>query len=360
MTAGPLAELARFAGALREAGVESGIDRLFVAAEALAAMSAAGDADPYWPLRVAFCTRRADAPVFDAVYQGWFGGGDSAEAAGVDDGADVEPHGAAEPGKAAADGTDSGSGDGARLARRDIEKLSEAELEQIRAWIALLAPVPSLRKSMRHRRGRAGRVDVTRTMRLLLANHGELAAIRRRRRVHRPRRLLLLIDVSGSMAPYSDVYLRFAHSALAAGPRTTEVFAVGTRWTRLTDQLRAPDPARAMAAMAAVETDWNGGTTLGRTLEDFLRSWGGRDTVRAAVVVLGSDGFEFADQTLLRRQVARLSRLAGELIWVDPMRRTDDYVPVDRNLAQAQSCADARLTGHNFEALRELARVIGR
>lgn len=359
MTTGPLAELARFAGALRQAGVESGIDRLFVAAEALAAMSTAGDADPYWPLRVAFCTRRAHVPVFDAVYQGWFGGGDPAEAVGVE-GADVETHGAAEAGATAGDGTDSGSGDGARLARRDIEKLSAAELEQIRAWIALLAPVPSLRRSMRHRRTRTGRVDATRTMRLLLANHGELAAIRRRRRVHRPRRLLLLIDVSGSMAPYSDVYLRFAHAALAARPRTTEVFAVGTRWTRLTDQLRAGDPARAMAAMAAVETDWNGGTTLGRTLEDFLRSWGGRNAVRAAVVVLGSDGFEFADQSLLRRQVARLSRLAGELIWVDPMRRTDDYVPVDRNLAQAQSYADVRLTGYNFEALRELAKVIAR
>jgi uncharacterized protein with von Willebrand factor type A (vWA) domain len=354
----PLAELGYFAGALREAGIVSGIDRAFVAAQALAVMGQAGDTDPYWPLRVAFCACSADVPIFDAVYRGWFGAGEVPEAVDVCEGAAAEPGEAVGPQGAAGEGAR--AGDAAELALRDIERLSDDELEQIKAWVDLLAPAPRRRKAMRRQRARTGRVDVTRTMRLLLVNHGELSEIRRRQRVHRPRRLLLLVDVSGSMAPYSDVLLRFAHAALVAGPRTTEVFAVGTRWTRLTESLRIADPAVAMSSMAAVETDWHGGTTLGRALQEFLRTWGGRNTVRAAVVVLGSDGFEFADQTLLRQQTARLSRLAAELIWIDPLRRADDYVPLDRDLADAQSYATVRLAGHNFEALRELAKVIGR
>jgi uncharacterized protein len=360
----PLTDLGRFADALRAAGIASGVDRLFIAMKALVVMDEAGEADPYWPLRVAFCTRRTDVPIFDAVYRDWFGADETVEEVDARAGAEAQSDDATgaggDDGNDHGDGESAAAGDGAELAQRDIERLSEAELEQIKGWVDLLTPVPRHRKAMRHRRARTGRVDATRTMRLLLANHGELAAVRYRRRVYRPRRLLLLVDVSRSMAPYSDVYLRFSHAALTAGPRTTEVFAVGTRWTRLTEQLRARDPADAMAAMADVETDWHGGTTLGPVFWDFLRSWGGRNTVRAAVVVLASDGFEFGDQTLLRQQVSRLSRLAGELIWVNPLRRTDDYVPLGRNLAQAQSYATVRLAGHNFDALRELSKVIGR
>lgn len=350
----PLTVLSRFAGELREAGVAFGVDRVFVAAEALAVMGMAGDPNPYWPLRVSFCTREADLPIFDTVYRGWFVTSEPTEATVIGDSEAPEPN--------RADGSSggTGAGDSAELGLRDIESLSETELDQINAWIDLLAPAPRRQKAMRHQRTRTGRVDVTRTMRLMLANHGELTAVRRRRRVHRPRRLLLLVDVSGSMAPYSDVLLRFAHAALAAGPRTTEVFAVGTRWTRLTEPLRAHEPADAMLAVATVQTDWHGGTTLGRALQEFLRHYGGRNTVRGAVVVLGSDGFEFGDQTLLRQQTARLSRIAAELIWFDPLRRNEDYTPLDRNLAQAQSYATVRLAGYNFEALRELAEVIGR
>jgi hypothetical protein len=95
-------------------------------------------------------------------------------------------------------------------------------------------------------------------------------------------------------------------------------------------------------------------------LQDFLARWGGRDVVRSAVIVLASDGFEFDDQTLLRQQAERLSRLASRFIWVDPNRRTDDFVPGDPNLAAAQAAATVRLPGHNLDALRQLAKEIGR
>ena len=353
----PLADIVRFADALRDAGVVAGADRVATAVEALAVMGRAGVGSPYWPLRVAFCTREADLPIFEMVFRGWFGGSELVDAAerppqvgtGTDGGQG-----------AAADDGDGGAGNAAGLATRDFETLTEAELTRIKAWMRLLAPAPRSRPAMRHAPAHSGRIDVARTVGLLLRNHGELSSIRFSRRLHRPRRLLLLVDVSGSMRPYSDMLLHFAHAALAAGPRTTEVFAVGTRPTRLTEELRAREPDDAMRAMAAVAADWNGGTTLGVALQDFLRREGGRNVVRSAVVVLGSDGFEFADQSLLRQQTARLAQLAEVLIWVDPLRRSDDYTPADRNLAAAQSYATVRLPGHSFEALRELAKVISR
>jgi uncharacterized protein with von Willebrand factor type A (vWA) domain len=162
------------------------------------------------------------------------------------------------------------------------------------------------------------------------------------------------------MGPYTDMLLRFAHAALVAVPRATEVFTVGTRWARLTEQLRVVDPEVALRAAAEVENDWGGGTTLGVVLRDFLARWGGHDFVRSAVVVLCSDGFEFDDQTLLRQQAERLSRVADKLIWVDPNRWSDDFEPDDPNLAAAQAAAAVRLPGHNFDALRKLAKEIGR
>lgn len=354
--------LARLATALRAAGVTAGIDRTAIAAEALAVLGEAGGAEPYWALRAAFCTRVADIPLFDAVYWGLFGPSrDSDEIDVVDVVSSVvrpEQPDASGPLEEATKGA--GAGDAAELAQRDIAMLTEEQLEEIRTWIELLAPVPGPRKAMRCRPARTGRVDTTRTLRLLLRHHGELSAIRRRQRIRRPRRLLLMVDISGSMAPYSDALLRFAHAAVAARPRTTEVVVIGAGWTRLTDELRAGDPREALRAATAIKAHWQGGTRLGAVFQDFLRAWGGRNAVRGAVVVLCSDGFEFGDQTLLRQQVARLSRLADELVWLDPQRRTADFVPPKRDVAEAQSFATVRLAGHSFEALRELTKVIGR
>ena len=253
-----------------------------------------------------------------------------------------------------------GAGSAGELTIRDYERLTEDERDQIRAWIAELTFRPPRHRAMRHEVSRAGRVDVPRTMRLLVRNHGELSAIRFHRPALRARRVLILIDVSLSMWPYTDLLLRFAHAALAAAPRSTEVFTVGTRYTRLTRQLQGGLPDAALRAASAVQNDWGHGTTLGVVLQDFLARWGGRNVVRSAVVVLASDGFEFDDQTLLRQQAERLARLTSTFIWVDPNRRTDDFVPGDANLAAAQAAATVRLPGHNFDALRQLAKEIGR
>jgi uncharacterized protein with von Willebrand factor type A (vWA) domain len=347
--------LLRFVGALRAAGMSVDQDRVLAAARAVAGLPD----DVYWALRVALCRHPTDLPIFDRVFRGLPEADERTTANAA--GAPELGNGGADEAPTAGDETEAeGAGSTGELTVRDYELLTEVERDQIRAWISELVFRPPTHRVMRHEVSRTGRVDVPRTMRLLLRNHGELSAIRFHRRAARPRRVLLLVDVSRSMGPYTDLYLRFAHAALAASPRHTEVFTVGTRHTRLTGHLWGAFPDAALRAAAAVRNDWGHGTTLGVVLQDFLCRWGGRNVVRSAVVVLASDGFEFDDQTLLRRQAERLSRLASTFIWVDPNRRTDDFVPGDPNLAAAQAAATVRLPGHNFEALRQLAKEIGR
>jgi uncharacterized protein len=347
--------LVRFVRGLRAAGVGVDQDQVFAAARAVAALPD----DIYWALRVALCRNHDDLPIFDQVFEGL----NEAEVRAVAVAAGSADVGGAGAGEIAATGDETeagGAGAAGDLTVRDFELLTEAERDQIRGWVAELDLRPPRRRVMRHQVSRTGRIDVPRTMRLLVRNHGELSALRFHRPALRPRRVLILIDVSRSMEPYTDLLLRFAHAALTTSPRTTEVFTVGTRHTRLTEQLRGVDPVAALRAATAMPNDWGSGTTLGVVLQDFLSRWGGRDIVRSAVVVLASDGFEFDDQTLLRQQAERLSRLTSTFIWVDPNRRADDFVPGDPNLAAAQAAATVRLPGHNFDALRQLAKEISR
>lgn len=358
----PIGALVRFAQALRQAGVTASAGRTPLAAEALGHWGVAAGADPYWPLRVAFCASEADVRRFDAVYRSWFGRPPPGDAGERDPVLVRSQVGAGEPGGDAGSGTavtdaDGGASGAAPLAVRDFADLTAEQLRQVTTWIELLRPMPA-RSGMRHRPARSGRLDPAHTMRLMLRNGGELLRIRRRRRVPRPRRVLLLVDISASMRPYSDVLLRFAHAVLRANPRTTEVFSVGTRPTRLTRPLSAHHPGRALTAAGRVWTDWSGGTTLGVALRDFLRRWGGSTAVRSAIVVLASDGFEFREPAVMIAQVARLAGLARTFIWVDPARRGDGDRPVDVHIARAQAHAAVVRGCHNYEALRELARVM--
>jgi hypothetical protein len=358
----PLIGLVEFARDLRAAGAHVETGRVAAAAEALATVEAHGARGPYWPMRVTLCSRWQDLAIFDAVYRAWFGpvpvhassrdGTSAVEAAGagsVASGAAVESSEA-----------DGGAGNVELLTTRDVRTLTPDELAEIQSLIPLLALVARPRLAMRLEPSPAGRIDVGRTARLMLHNGGEPSRILYRCYGHRPRRLMLLIDVSGSMRTYSDLLLRFAHAAVAAGPATTEVFTLGTRWTRITKQLRARQPDAAMRAVAQVESDWDGGTRLGPALRGFLRQWNGHDALRSATVVICSDGVEFGDQSVLPQQVARLSRIAHTLIWVNPKQARKNYAPLNLALRHSLRYADERLPGHSYDALRELAEAIAR
>ncbi|MEU4660071.1 VWA domain-containing protein, partial [Streptomyces sp. NPDC023723] len=201
-----------------------------------------------------------------------------------------------------------------------------------------------------------GAVDPRRTVRELLRHGGEPVRPRYRARTERPRRLVLLVDVSGSMAPYADVLLRFAHAAARSAP--TEVFTVGTRLTRVTRELTHRDPDRALAAAWAAVPDWRGGTRLGELLREFLDRWGQRGVARGAVVVLLSDGWERGDPELLAAQLRRLGRLAHRVIWSNPLKARPGYAPLAAGMAAALPHLDAFVPGHSLAALERLAREI--
>jgi hypothetical protein len=169
--------------------------------------------------------------------------------------------------------------------------------------------------------------------------------------------LVLVVDVSGSMQPYADPLLRFAHAALRRRPGT-EVFTVGTRLTRVTRELRSPDPSTALVAVSRAVTDWSGGTRLGDLLKAFLDRWGQRGMARGAVVTIASDGWERGDSALLGQQMARLHRLAYRVVWANPHRGQPGYVPMTGGMVAALPHVDCFVDGHTVAALERLARVI--
>lgn len=177
-----------------------------------------------------------------------------------------------------------------------------------------------------------------------------------RRRLDVPRRLVLLCDISGSMQAYTRALLLFLHGAAAA--RHVEVFAFGTRLTRLTPALRTRDPDAALARAADAVVDWAGGTRIGASIKAFNDEWGRRALARGAIVVIASDGWERHDPELLGAEMARLRRVAYAVVWVSPLKGHADYEPLGAGMRAALPHVDRFLAGHNIASLEELASVL--
>ena len=355
-----------FARALRANGVAADATRLVTALEALRHVDPLDAEQVYWTGRLTLCGEPDDLPRYDALFDAWFRGrlpAPSGPQPGISAGQVVQlrPLGTAdsgEPGDEVDEQLHTAASDTEILRHRDVTELSDLERDEINALIALLAPRVALRPTRRRRPGGRERVDVSRTVRAMLRDGGEPATLARLRRRVKPRRLVLLIDISGSMSPYADVLLRFAHAAVRVAPRSTEVFTVSTRLTRITRQLRLRDPQQALAAASNAIPDWRGGTRLGDGMQAFLDLWGQRGTARGAVVVVASDGWERGDAVLLGEQMARLSRLAHRIIWVHPHRGKDGFAPVTGGMSAALPHIDELLAGHTLDALHTLADVI--
>ena len=178
-----------------------------------------------------------------------------------------------------------------------------------------------------------------------------------RRARSQPRRVVLLCDISGSMAAYSRALLRFMHAGVISG-EPLEAFVMGTRLTRITKELTTRDPDRALKDAAGAVRDWSGGTRLGDTIKEFVDRWGQRGMARGAVIVILSDGWDRGDVEVLAEQMMRLSRLAYKVIWVNPLKAAPGYQPLARGMAAALPYVDEFLSGHNFESLEELTRAV--
>ena len=257
------------------------------------------------------------------------------------------------------------------LRHRDIASLDPAERVRLAALFDVLDPRPPSRTSSRRRPSRRGTVDPHATLRRTLRQMGESVEIAHRDRSRRPRRVVLLVDVSGSMSAYADALLRFAHRVgrgpVRRGPHAprrrqqqVETFSIGTRVTRLTAALQRRDADQAIVAAGEAVPDWSGGTRLGEGLQVFLDRWGQRGLVRGAVVVVFSDGWERGDAALLGEQTARLQRLAHRVVWVNPHKGSTGYQPVQAGMAAALPHVDDFVAGHSVAAFTEVLEVVAR
>jgi uncharacterized protein len=354
-----------FTRALRAAGLAVTADRARAFVDAVAVVGLDDRRATYWAGRATLCRGPDDFAPFDRVFCAWF--------------EEAEPPGSSrrqqQPRQVVqaplGDDDSGGAGDGDDdalhavasdvevLRHRDVAQLDAAERARLARMFAALQPTTPARTSYRLRHARRGGVDPHATLRRSLALLGEPAQIRFRHRTTRPRRTVVLVDVSGSMSSYADALLRLSHRLVIAAPATTEVFTVGTRVTRLTEALRHRDPDRALLAAGATVPDWSGGTRLGEALKVFLDRWGQRGMARGAVVVLMSDGWERGDAALLGAQMARLRRLAHKVVWANPHKGIAGYQPVQVGMAAALPHVDDFVAGHSMAAFEQLVRVIG-
>ena len=351
-----------FSHALRTAGLKIGPDRAQVFVDACARLGAGARANVYWAGRATLCASPEDILVFDSTFHRWFS---------------LEPARALRaqsPGGTISQADlDGGTGTGDRLEdhlvailaseeeslrHRDIASLTADERARMaRLFAGLTVAIPQ-RRSLRRRPYRRGDIDAARTAREQLRRAGEPGLLRYRRQRPRARRIVFLIDVSGSMEAYADSLLRLAHRVVVAAPRTTEVFTLGTRLTRVTTALRLHDPEQALAEAGRAVPDWSGGTRLGEVLRAFTDRWGQRAVVRGAVIVIASDGWERGDPALLGQQIDRLHRLARCILWSNPHRGKAGYAPVQGGIAAAVPFLDALVAGHSLASFAELLELI--
>jgi uncharacterized protein with von Willebrand factor type A (vWA) domain len=361
--------LSALAAALREVGVRVGIGDLVTAHRALAAIDAAARRESYLSLRAVLCSSREDVLAFDAAFAAVFGRAGETEsgapprlppaelalprAAFADDRGQRRPRPGEEPVVRPAAYSDI-----ELLRHKDFAEYTDAERALARAVLRRLARRGPQRRSRRTRptRRRGVRPDLQRTVRASLRHGGEPLERRWREHGTRARPLVLLCDVSGSMAPYSRMLLQYMHAAVAAR-RRVEAFAFGTRLTRLTRELRGRDPDRALARAADAVQDFAGGTRIGAAIAELNREHG-RRLGRGAIVVILSDGWDRGEPDVLAREMGRLRRSAHRVVWLNPLKAGEGYEPLARGMAAALPYTDRFLAGHSLASLEELADLL--
>jgi uncharacterized protein with von Willebrand factor type A (vWA) domain len=366
------ARLAVLAAAMRAGGVRVGVGELLSAHRALAAVNPTDRAAAYFALRSTLCSRHEDLPAFDAAFAEWSGAGPerpevppvldevaslvlpsfgvpAVESATVDDlRAELVP---------------SAWSDVELLRDKDFADYSAAErrlARRVMRSLAASAPTrPSRRTRAAPRRGpppHAARPDLRRTLRAALGTQGDPVERHWRQPGERPRPLVLVCDVSGSMEPYARMLLAYLQACVAAR-RRVEAFVFGTKLTRVTLELRGRDPDRALERAAEATRDWSGGTRIGEALATLNREHG-RRLGRGAVVVLLSDGWDRGEPAQLELEMARLARCSHRVIWLNPLKAYPDYEPLTRGMQAALPHVDHFLPGNSLGSLEELAYTL--
>jgi uncharacterized protein with von Willebrand factor type A (vWA) domain len=358
-----------FGRRLHDAGVPVSAERAARFAEALTLVRPVSRRRLYWTARAVLVSGRAQVPAFDAVFAAVFGRRDDDAplqpqdvrrvAAPPDASALSAPGGARDadaPEREVAVPMVASSDEVLRAKRFDALETGElAELDRLMRRLRIATPKRRTRRHVRDRHG--ARVDLRRTLRGSLRTGGDPIRLARRRRRVVPRRLVMLLDISGSMEPYARAYLQFLNCAAGAGPNA-EAFVFATRLTRVTRALRDGTPQRALQRAADAAPDWSSGTRIGEALRAFNDRHGRRGMARGAVIVILSDGWERGDPMLVGRELERLGRLAHRTVWVNPRVAAAGFEPRAGGMVAALPHCDALVSGHTLEALEAVVAAI--
>jgi uncharacterized protein len=361
--------LVGFGRALRTAGLSVGTGDVLSYCSAAGLLDPADLADLYWAGRATLVRSRDDIPGYDATFRAYFL--DAAEPAAAQLLLRQESAAEAEaamvmPGTEPGQETDDKqavlglrASDVDALKHRSFAGCTPDELAALRRIMARIKLTPPRRRTRRTRSARAGRVpDLRTTIRESLRMHGDPARMFWRQRRVRLRPLILILDVSGSMADYSRHLLQFAYTAKHAAAKV-EVFCFGTRLTRITRALehRRPDSALDQASRAVL--DWDGGTRIGASLDTFVRRWARGGMCRGGVVVICSDGLDRGDPEVLATAMERLSRLCHRIVWLNPHKGDNpQFRPSTVGMMVAAPHIDLLLSGHDLASFEELAALL--
>jgi uncharacterized protein with von Willebrand factor type A (vWA) domain len=366
------ARLALLVASMRAAGARIGVGELLGAHRALAAVDPADRTSAYFALRATLCSKHDDYAAFDAAFAELFAppGKSAPELPDELDAASlvlprvaVPAEEIAIPTEGETDVVPSAWSDAELLREKDFADYTDAERQVARRAMRRLAGAGPTRPSRRTRPARrrgapphAARPDLRRTIRSSLRTGGDPVERHWREPSERPRPLVLVCDVSGSMEPYARMLLQYLQACVAAR-RRVEAFVFGTRLTRVTVELAGRDPDRALDRAAGAADDWSGGTRIGDALATLNREHG-RRLGRGAIVVLLSDGWDRGEPEQLAAEMARLGRCAHSLIWLNPLKAHPDYEPLTRGMQAALPHVDHFLAGNSLASLADLADLM--
>ncbi len=364
--------VAGFTRALRRVGVAVATGSAVLYAEALAKVGLEDPDGVYWAGRATLVRRPEDVELYDRVFTAYWSEVTplrltQTQVQPVTLALDEEPDQEEIPDD---DGPTGPDGDIRALRWSAVEVLTERDMGTLTAeeWaeaqrlIAALRISTELRPARRTRssRGRSGSYpDLRRTFRLNVRHGGVPVERAWREPVERPRRMVFLLDVSGSMEDYSLAMARFAHAAVSSRRAgRVEVFTIGTRLTRVTRQLGRRDVEVALRTAGHAVSDWSGGTRLGDCIGEFNDVWGVRGLARGAIVVICSDGWDRGDPERMAVEMGRLSRVARRIVWVNPLKASPGYAPLARGMAAALPYVDQFVEGESIRSLEHLAALV--
>lgn len=362
----------RFGGILRGLGFDAGPARMLPFLSALTVIDMSRFDDLRTVVRVHFARRREELAVLDRALAAFLGGARAGEAkadgspeateAGstqtlgvtgrqlkvldeLEGGEDAEEHEVASYSRAEL------------LRQKDFDTLTEAEMAEVRRLIRLMRLPAGLTRSRRARPGGHDRLDIRRLLRHSLRYGGELLVFSWRSPTVRPRPLVLLCDISGSMERYTRLLLNFAYALKSASTRV-EAFVFATRLTRITRLLRHHDVDTALNRVTASVEDWSGGTRIGEAIETFNRRYARRVLGHGATVAIISDGWDRGDAAQMRHAIAHLQRSCHRLIWMNPLMGAPGYEPLTLGLQAALPFVDDFLPAHNLANLEALGALL--